>query len=547
LDTVESLAHHATLVAGLRRAAAFAHAADNLEVVETHISSVILAGPFAYKVKKPVNLGFVDFSTLALRQRFCERELRLNRRTAPDLYLDVVPITGTLHDPRIGAGHGAPVLEYAVQMRRFPDDARLDRVARSGGLTRAHVDRLAAVIGDFHARCERAPQDSDYGSPQEIRRWTLDNLDGLRVGAVAGADRDRVEALRGWSLRELQRRAPDLAARCADGHVRECHGDLHLGNLVLIGDAPLPFDCIEFNDRLRFIDVINDIAFTFMDLVEHGLGALAWRLLDAYLQRSGDYPGLALLRHYAVYRALIRAKIAQIRLQQPGTPASEQAEDVAAIGRYLSVAEQLAQAGPARLILMCGLAGSGKTTVAQWLLERLGAIRVRSDVERKRLAGLDPAARRVQAVGAGLYQTEATARTYERLADAARAILASDLPAIVDATLLQQGLRQAFRELAAQARVPCSIVVCEAPLPVLRARVARRLAQASDPSDATVEVLEHQVGAFEPLTAEELGCTIRIDTDADPDSLERRVAQVAAELGVTLTPGPSPTAVGEGR
>jgi hypothetical protein len=529
VETVANLAQHAALVAGLRDPAAWPHATADIEAIETHISTVLLAGEFAYKIKKPVNLGFADFSTLALRRRYCEEEIRLNRRAAPDLYLDVVAITGTLERPRIGGGAADPILDYAVRMRRFADGARLDRVARAGRLTPAHIDRLAAAIAALHGRCEPAPPGSDYGTPAEIGRWATENLATLAAGD-AGPAQAAIRRLQQWTARELQRRSPSMAARRAGGHVRECHGDLHLGNLVLIDGNPLPFDCIEFNDRLRFIDVINDVAFTFMDLVDHGLPALAWRLMDAYLQLTGDYAGLAVLRFYAVYRALVRAKIAGIRLGQPGTPQAEQAEDRAAAARYVEVAGQLAEAGAARLILMCGVSGSGKSTVAQALLQRLGAIRVRSDLERKRLAGVDPGVRLPEAVGAGLYGADATRSTYGRLAELAQAILAADTTAIVDATFLQRAQRDAFRRLAAQAAVPCSIVACEAPPALLRARVAQRLQQRSDPSDASLEVLEHQLAAFETLTPQELACTIRVGTDTDAEGLDRRVAQAAEAL-----------------
>jgi len=539
LDTVESLAQHAALVAALCDPAAFPHPTGPVESIETHISTVVLAGEFAYKLKKPVNLGFVDFSTLPLRHRFCLEEIRLNRRGAPDLYLDVLPITGTLRRPRIGESAGGAAIEYAVRMRRFAADARLDQVARSGRLTPELVDRLAAAISGLHARCERAPVDRGYGSVQEVRLRAVENLCELARGPDSEPMRDRIADLRTWTESELTRRAPDIAERQADGHVRECHGDLHLGNLVLLGDAPVPFDCIEFNDRLRFIDVINDVAFTFMDLAEHDLVPLAWRLIGAYLEHTGDYPGLALLRFYTVYRALVRAKIARIRLHQDGTRPAEQIEDRTAVPRYIEAAAWHAAAGAPRLILTCGLAGSGKTTVAQTMLERLGAVRVRSDVERKRLAGVDPAAHRAETVEAGLYRPDLTRVTYERLAQAARAILDARFPAIVDATFIRRSDRQAFRDLARQAGVPFSIISCEAPPTTLRARIERRLQQGSDPSDATREVLEHQLRVFEPLTPDEQALTIRIDTDTDRDGLQRRAVELAARLRA-LAPGSSP-------
>ena len=538
METVDSIAQHAALIAGLRAAAAFRHPIGEVEVIETHISTVILAGDFAYKIKKPVNLGFADFSSLALRKHFCDEEIRLNRRAAPDLYLGVVKICGTLEHPRVGDDGSTPILEYAVQMRRFAGQARLDQVAQSGRLTADHIDRLAATIAALHARCDRAPPDRGYGSIEEIRRWATENAADLRAEASPGTASEQIERLQAWTALELARRAPEFTARQVDGHVRECHGDLHLGNLVLLGETPVPFDCIEFNDRLRFIDVINDVAFTFMDLIEHERATLAWRFIGAYLERTGDYQGLAVLRFYAVYRALVRAKVTRIRLHQP-VPADEKIEDLAAVARYVEVAQRLAAKAAPRLILTCGLAGSGKTTVAQMLLERLSAVRVRSDVERKRLFGVDPAGHRVSSVGAGLYAADATRRTYRRLLDAARAIMNADIPAIVDATFLKEVDRRMFRELAQQAAVPLSIVACQAPLPTLRARIERRLQAGSDPSDATPAVLEHQLEAFEALTPDEQAVAITIDTDTDLESLERRCERVVAEFA-TLTPGPSP-------
>ncbi len=519
MEAVASLVQHAALVAALREPAAYAHPVDTVELIETHISSVLLAGEFAYKLKKPVNLGFADFSSLARRQRFCDEEIRLNRRGAPQLYLDVVPIRGPLEHPCVGdhRAHGAPI-DYAVRMRRFGSQARLDQVARAGRLTPIHIDRLAANIAALHAQCERAPSGSDYGTLPDIRRWVLDNIASLQAECVTSALLPSIEQLREWTARELHRRGASLAARREAGWVRECHGDLHLGNLVLLNDAPVPFDCIEFNDALRTIDVMNDIAFTFMDLIEHDLAPFAWRFLSAYLEHTGDFEGLAVLPFYAVYRALVRAKIAQIRAAQPGTPQAERDDDRAALERYIRAGVSLAEPGAPQLVLTCGLAGSGKTTVAQFMLETLGAVRVRSDVERKRLFALPAQAHRPAQVGAGLYDADATQRTYERLAAAAARILGAGMPAIVDASFLQHRHRQAFHDLARAAGVPFSIVACQAPLATLRARITQRQALQTDASDATLEVLEHQRAAFEALTPDELAVTRHVDTGGDRPS-----------------------------
>ncbi len=524
------LAAHAALVNALRDPAAYPHAVDAVEVIETHISSVLLAGEYAYKLKKPVKLGFVDFSDLARRRHFCESEMRLNLRTAPGLYIDVVPVTCAQAGaaPRMG-GTGTEV-DYAVRMRRFAHDARLDQMALVGTLDSSLIDRLARAVGAFHARCERAPSDSSFGAPDEIRRWTQDNLTELLRLAGDAAQRQRIEQLARWTEAEFARREKAFAERRLAGHVRECHGDLHLGNVALIDGQPVPFDCIEFNPQLRFIDVMSDVAFTLMDLIAHGIPRLAWRFLNAYLEGTGDFSGLATLRFYAVYRALVRAKVALIRRAQPDISTAEREIDAQSCARYLAVAERLVQASPPRLVLTCGVTGSGKTTVSQHLIEALGAVRVRSDIERKRLAAIGATDHAPSAVGTGLYDAVTTHRTYDVLRDIARTIIDAGLPAIVDATFVRRADRHIFRALAEQLGARLTIVLCEATAETLRSRVAARAERGTDASDATVEVLAHQLATFEAPVDDEAALVKRIDTQTDPQTLAERCDGVATQI-----------------
>jgi hypothetical protein len=421
-------------------------------------------------------------------------------------------------------------------MRRFAADARLDQLARAGRLDAALIDRLAAAVADFHARCEQAPERSAFGTPPEIRRWARDNFATLRELAHDAATLARIDRLARWTEEEFARRAEVFAQRRGAGFVRECHGDLHLGNLVLIEGRPLPFDCIEFNADLRFIDVANDIAFTWMDLLDHGLPRLAARLANGYLEATGDYAGLPAWRFYAVYRALVRAKVALIRRAQPDvTPAQHEAH-TRECARYLAVAESIARTAPRRLLLTCGVSGSGKTTVAQHLLEHLSAVRVRSDVERKRLVGIAAAERRAAAVGRGLYDAATTERTYGRLAELAAAIVDAGFPAIVDATFLRAADRQRFHALADRLGAAFSIVLCEAPPAILRARVQARQAAGTDASDATLAVLDSQLQSLEQPAADEAAQVFRLSTDADPGTVAARCEALAARLA---TPGPS--------
>jgi aminoglycoside phosphotransferase family enzyme/predicted kinase len=513
---------HEALVSGLLDPAAYPHPVGRVERIETHISTVLLAGEFAYKLKKPVDLGFLDFSTLDKRRRACLQELRLNRRSAPALYLDVVAVGAPPSGVRVGAAVGEAV-DYAVRMRRFDPAATLDRVAARGELTVELIDRLAQVVARLHAGADVAP--AGFGSIERVRRIVDEAIAGIRERLQSASDRARVDALADWTAAEWRALAPQVDERAATGFVRECHGDLHLGNVVLLDGEPVPFDGIEFSDELRYIDVGADIAFTFMDLMDDRLPRLAWRFVGRYLEQTGDYAGLALLRAYAVYRALVRAEVALIRVHEPLVRRQVRLREHATFERYLALAEALRRSGLRVLVVMNGLSGSGKSTVALALAERLGGVRVRSDVERKRLFGFAPEDRTQQSI----YTSDATLRTYERLAQSARAALAAGVPAVVDGAFLQRAERDRFRALAAGLGARFALVVCEAPVEALRARVAARYGQGRDASEADVAVLERQMRWQQRPAADEAD-RMRIDTGASWAAVEAQCERLAAEL-----------------
>lgn len=504
---------HRTLVAALQRALA-----PDCVLIETHISTLLLAGEFVYKLRKPLALPFLDFSTAAQRRHDCDEELRLNRRTAPQLYLDVRPVLGSIDAPRIGEPeHGAGAIEWLLRMRRFDDGQLLDRLASRGALGAADVDALARTVAGFHAALPTSP--AAWGDPASVRAWALANFDPL------GADAPVV--LREWTEHEFSRIAPRLALRRAQGRVREGHGDLHLGNLVMLDGVPTPFDAIEFNPALRHGDTMGDAAFVFMDLWRHGLPRLAWRFASGYAERGGDHEGLALLPFFAVYRAMVRAQVAALRARQASDEAAASAARDA-LSRDLHVATELAalQHATPRLVLVGGLSGSGKSHVALTLLERLGAVRLRSDVERKRLAGIEADERPAPGDLARLYGPAMTLRTYARLQTLARELLRAGLNVIVDAASLRRGERDAFRALAAAERAAFSLVECTAPEAVLRERILRRMAANHDASDATPQVLDFQLGIRE-ATAEDENVE-RLDTDADPAVVAQRCDALVA-------------------
>ena len=523
--------------------------APDATCLETHISWVLLAGPQAVKFKKPLNLGFLDFGTLAQRRAACEEELRINQRTAPALYQAVVALVGPATAPRLvllqEVQAGDAVLEYGVQMQRFGAGQLLAEQLAAGTLQVQHLDVLAGRVAALHASAAPAPPGSPWGTAALVRQQAQDNFTALAALPLPHADRQTLQALADWTQREGERLQPLMAARHAGGQVRECHGDLHLGNLVLLADGPQLFDAIEFSEALRFTDPIADVAFLCMDLQAQGRPELGWHFLNAWLEHAGDHAGLALLPWYLVYRALVRAMVAGLRWgQQVGsgadtgagagagadTGAGAQGQGAGALGelqRYLALAAQLCQPRPRWLWLAQGVSGAGKSHHTAPLVAARGVVRLRADVERKRLFGLAPAQAstgadtgQAVAVAGGIYSAQANARTQAALLARARQVLQAGYAVLVDATFLAQAQRAPFLALAQQLQVPLRILAFAAPEALLRERVQRRLQQGGDASEATLEVLQSQLARREPLTAQEEALAVHIDTAQPVDWAE---------------------------
>ena len=289
--------HQSQLIAALLDGSRYPHGAKSVRLFETHISWVLLAGRYAYKIKKAADLGFLDFSTLEKRQFFCNEEIRLNRRLAPQIYLDAVPIGGRFDAPVIGQ---EPAIEYAVRMRRFSSASEMDRLLRHGQVWPQQIDSLAAVLAQFHFGLPPALPDSHYGTASAIGELALQNCGPLPPAAQEFVGSAALEALRVATKVEFTACQMLIAQRRAQGFVRECHGDLHLGNILIRGGKAVPFDGIEFNPLLRWGDIVGDIAFPFMDLQHFGRADFAWRLLNGWLEMTGDFDGLPLLRFFCV-------------------------------------------------------------------------------------------------------------------------------------------------------------------------------------------------------------------------------------------------------
>ncbi len=505
-EPIDTLERHHELARALTDPARYPWPVESVECIETHISTVLLAGAYVVKLKKPVNLGFLDFTGLERRRHYCDEEIRLNGRLAPEIYLRRAAITGSVAAPQID-GDG-PVIEHAVLMRRFPEGELMDRMLREGRLPRGAIHKLAEAVARFHGRIPAAPAESEYGRPEAVAAPVRGNFTQLgQLGAASGI-RAELRALERWSEAQLQRLEGALQRRREAGMVRECHGDLHLGNVAWHEGDVLIFDGIEFDPALRWIDTANEIAFTVMDLDFHGASKLRHHFLNRYLELSGDYTALEVLPFYTVYRALVRAKINALEAEQGGGPAPREE-----MQEHVRLARSYTEPTTPELVITYGLSGSGKSTRARRLVGERGFVRLRSDVERKRLFGLDPLARSGSGIGTGLYSAEATERTYRRLLEQARTALAAGYSAVVDASFLEAERRRPFRALAEEIGCRFRILHVRADEQTLRQRLRSRAAQGGDPSEADEAVLDEQLRSAEPPTGEEAAFVETVDVD----------------------------------
>ncbi|MEZ5573575.1 MAG: AAA family ATPase [Halioglobus sp.] len=499
------------LIRALQDVSVYPHEADGLQVIETHISRVILCGVYAYKIKKVLDLGFLDFSTLDKRRYFCEEELRLNGRLAPQLYLAVVPITGTPEHPQLGGAGEA--FEYAVKMSRFSQEALLSQLLEQNLLTDTHISQIIAQVANFHRAIPSATDATRYGDPQHVCAPAHENFVQLRERLRTPVHLELLEQVQAWTDHEYQARYPVLLERKELGFVRECHGDMHLGNMAVIDERVVIFDGIEFNPDLYWIDVMSEVAFLCMDLDYHGKHATACRFLNGYLEETGDYQGLPILRYYLVYRAIVRAKVAAIRASQQAEHGSQPA-NMPECEQYLRLALSYTQRDQPTLFITHGLSGSGKSTHSAPLVEHLGAIRIRADRERQRMFGKGSRQGEAAAVGEGVYSEDATRQTYTTLAELAEAVLISGYSAIIDATFLERQYRTLFKQLADRLGVQIRILHFRADSDVLRQRIRNRQRAGSDISEADLGVLEHQLDVYRGLADEEQAYTVTIDTEA---------------------------------
>lgn len=485
--------------------------------IDTHLSTVVVAPPFAFKLKRPVALPFVDLSDAAHRRALCADEVRLNRRLAPSLYLGVVSVDEWPPSspwPLDTADAPLPAGELAVVMRAFEPDALWAHRVPAGAVSPEDARALGDTIGTFHRDRAQPHPDAPHARATAVLARALDNVAMLR-GLQAVDDPSRLDRLAQQARDRSQRLSSLRDARNRDGRVRDGHGDLHLGNLVTVDGVATPFDCLEFDAALRVSDVADDLAFALMDLHHARRADLAAALLDGWLQATGDFDAVPLLDDACAYRAMVRAKVSAI-----GASQRHELRGPDPCAGYLQVAEAFGAPRPAAtLAVMNGLSGSGKTVVSSLLAAQLGAVRLRSDVERKRMRGLAPTAR-----GAVSYASSDRDAVYLRMETVARGLLAAGWPVVIDAACLARAQRARFAALAAEAGARFAIVPVSAPEAVLRERVARRLRRGDDASDADLAVLESQLRTHEPLTAHERALAVPIDGAGEVSAASIRAA-----------------------
>jgi len=442
------------------------------DVVETHSAIVFFVGERAYKLKKPVQFGFLDFRRREVRQQVCHREVALNRRLAPDVYLGVADVAGP---------DGLPC-DHLVVMRRMPSDRRLSAIASAGAMIDDDLRRLAHLLASFHAAAATSHEIEGAASRDaQVERWTANTADMRRfVGPVLDASTS--ERVIDLAQRYLAGRAALFADRIAGGHARDGHGDLLADDIFLLPDGPRVLDCIEFDDRLRWGDTLADVAFLAMDLERLGRADLGTRFLELYREFAADTWPASLAHHYIAYRAQVRAKVACLRWEQ-GDPGSG-----AAARDLLALAARNLDAGRVRLVLVGGLPGTGKSTLAAHIAAALGAVLLRSDVVRKQSAGVDLATPAPARFATGLYRPEVTEATYGELMARARVALGHGESVVLDASWSRAVYRERAATVAAETSSGLHELHCTAPTTVIEARLSARSTRGDDASDADARI-----------------------------------------------------------
>lgn len=500
----------------------YPHKPADVELVQTHISYVFIAADIVYKIKKPVNFGFLDFTNLEKRKFYCDEELRLNRRLAPSIYLDVVPIAQDATN-NITIGSGEKIIDYAVRMKKLPMDRMLKTLLTNGEADEKVIDAVAAKIASFHRIAETGARIDEMGSTATIRCNTEENFAQTLNYINVTIPEYQYNFIKDYVDNFLIEKKALLEKRVADHKIRDCHGDLHLEH-ICIADEIIIFDCIEFNERFRFGDVAAEVAFLTMDLDYNGYSGQAESFVKSYLNYSADTDMLSLLNFYRCYYAYVRGKVTSFRLDQKELPKSERTQITETARRYFDLAyTYAARLEKPVLILTAGLMGSGKSYQARHLAARLGAEVIRMDVIRKEMLNINPAERHHEDFGQGIYSDDISRRTYDRAYELAELEIKSGKPVIIDASFKRRIERQKAFQMAQRLHIPFYIIECTCRDEIVKMRLEKRSQEKNNASDGRWEIYAAQKNDFDEINEAAADNYFKIDTSDNPEILRQEI------------------------
>ena len=523
------MSQYEDVIQALGNSSAYPERPHNIQHLQTHISHLFLTEDHVYKVKKPVDFGFLDFTTLDLRRTFCYEELRLNQRISPDVYLEVVEVCRTL-DGRVLVGGPGVVLEYAVKMRRLPAERSMDRLLEANQVTEDMVRDLACIIALFHLNAESSPEIGAFGSLEAVRDPVEENFRQTEKYVSRTISAFKYQRLQQYSREFLQAQSALLERRVAQGRIRDCHGDLHCAQVFFTERGVRIIDCIEFTKRFRYSDVVSDMAFMAMDLDQFGRHDLSRVFVETWLDVTKDSDALKLLDFYKVYRAYVRGKVEGFRLDDPHISQEDKQAASKRARSYFDLAYFYIQRSAPKLVLCGGLVGTGKSTIARYVAADAGMAVVSSDVVRKRLAGVPATERHFEAFGTGFYAPEFSQRTYGELLRLARQYLEEGHSVVLDASFGRRSEREVAAALARETGAEFWAVECVSTEQDIKNRLERRVRRGGGVSDGRWEIYQRQKPAFEPLS--EVAEDHHVVADTSAGSVAESVRAVLQRLGI---------------
>ena len=533
---------HPKLVPAMFRPEFYPHRPEHVEFVQTHASYIFIAGDYVYKVKKAVNFDFLDFTTIERRRFYCNEELRLNRRLAPDVYLDVLEI-GEDERGNIVLGKGERIVDYAVLMRKLPRDRMLQTLLQQGKIDRPIMDVVARKLVDFHAHAATGGNIDEIGGVETMHRNHDENFEETRNYINITIPEYQYRFIKYYAYDFMNKNQALLAKRVKDHKIRDCHGDLHLEHICIIdsgtrsheGDALtkdyspddiIIFDCIEFNERFRYEDVASEVAFLAMDFDYSGYPDCADAFVAAYIRHSGDREIHSLLNFYKCYYAYVRGKVISFRLGENSINPDEREEETSAASRHFDLAYTYsARLEKPTLILMAGLTGTGKSVRANSLAPRIGADIIRTDVLRKEMLHIEPGERHAEAFGAGIYAEDVTRNAYDRALELAAKKLTEGASVIIDATFGNREDRKNALMLAERLHADSFIIECICPENIVKERLELRLFDSKEASDGRWEIYLAQKETFDRIIEIPERSHIILDASLTPEECTYKALQ----------------------